>query len=200
MSFIRMNLKVPKNISIAVSGGLDSMFGLSFIMNSKRNIRVLHYNHNTSHSNFANQFVETFCFKNKIDFKTERLSEPIPKGRSSEDFWREKRYEFLNKNSDDPIITCHHLDDVLETWIFSSANGSPKIIPSVNKKILRPFLLNKKSTIKKWCLSNSIDYVYDPSNNDDRYKRNFIRNNVVDLFLDINPGIYKVLSKKINNN
>ena len=49
MTLIKLQGKLPRKISVAVSGGVDSMVALDFL---KRNhvVTVLHYNHGTGHS------------------------------------------------------------------------------------------------------------------------------------------------------
>ena len=55
-----------------------------------------------------------------------------PSGESLEEHWRNERYKFLH--SDDPVITGHNLDDVIEWYLFSSLHGQSKIIPSQSKR------------------------------------------------------------------
>lgn len=174
------------------------MVCLDFLIKGKKDILALHFNHGTENSKIYEKFVVKFCKDNNIKLKVGYLDREIPKGRSKEDYWRECRYNFLNKEREGrKVITCHHLDDAVETWIFSSLKGESKIIPYKRDYIIRPFLLNKRLTLENWQQKNSIPFVQDYSNYDNCFARNFIRNKMMQDVLFINPGIHKNIKKKI---
>ncbi len=124
------------------------------------------------------------------------LREPIPKGESAEGFWREKRYEFLH-GFDKPVITAHHLDDCVETWLFSAIHGNPKTIAYNYANVIRPFLLYKKEFMTAWCVKNNVKWIEDLTNFDTKYARNRIRHNIVPQALKINPGLHKVVARQV---
>ena len=193
---IKILNKIDKNIYIAVSGGVDSMAALSFLSNkNKRFIEVLFFNHNTEYSNAAEKLVEDFCTKNNITIHKDKLIEQKDKRKSPEEFWRDERYKFFNKFKDKQIITAHHLDDVIEWYLFSSINGESKLINYQRGNIVRPFLLTEKKDLLNWCLKNNIPYLEDQSNKDIKYSRNRIRHNIIPEVLKINPGIKKNINK-----
>jgi tRNA(Ile)-lysidine synthase len=118
------------------------------------------------------------------------------KSESWEEYWRTQRYEWFH-SFDVPIITCHHLDDCAETWIFTSLNGEGRIIPYANKNVIRPFRLNRKSEFTNWCRNKNVPWVEDISNEDTDYMRNFIRHEIIPKALVVNPGLHKVIRKKV---
>jgi len=200
---IRLTSKIPNKIAVAVSGGPDSMAALDFL-SLNREITALHYNHNTAHSDQAEEVVRQYCEDKQISLLIGRLQEDPPPGVSKEDFWRKSRYDFFDNVSrtpayDLPIVTCHHLDDVVETWIFTSIHGKPQLIPTKRGRFLRPFLGTRKAVLEHWCNRKDVPYVIDPSNADVKFMRNFIRHEIVPSVLRVNPGIHKVLRKKIEN-
>jgi len=198
---IRLCVKLPQKFCVAVSAGIDSMAALDFLSNGKRQITVLHYNHNTLHANEAENLVKNYCSIRNINFISSKLTEAIPKGQSKEDFWRRERYKFFEKNCNNlPVITCHHLDDLVETWIFTSLHGDSKLIPAQRGRYLRPFLLTRKAIFEDWCDRKNVPYAVDPSNEDTAYMRNYIRHEIVSKALVVNPGLPKVLRKKVLNN
>ena len=196
---IRLLNKVPNEVTVAVSGGPDSMAGLHFLSQSKRTVQAAFFNHGTEASNKGEEIVSSFCNLNRIPFVRGSISSPRTKGSSLEEYWRNQRYEFF-ESINSPVITCHHLDDVLEWWVFSSCHGNPKLIPYSRGKYLRPFILNKKDTMLNWCKDKDIKYALDPSNEDRIHKRSYIRFEVIPQILKVNPGLYKVLKKKIVKN
>ena len=195
---IKLQGRIPRSIYLACSGGVDSMACLNFL-NRNHNVTVLHYNHGTSHADKAQRFVENYCQKNNINYLLGGVKGTIPPGRSKEDFWREQRYKFFDNFTDKPLITCHHLDDCVETWIFSSLHGTGKWIPYRRNHIIRPFRLTRKRDFELWLNLNNIDYISDDSNNELCYNRNYIRHQMMPHVLHVNPGIYKTLYKKVVN-
>ena len=85
---IKLLGSVPKNICVAVSGGLDSMSALHFLNNNtSRRIVALHFNHGTEHSDEAEEFVRDYCNKNRIALVVGRLSGVRDSNESKESFW-----------------------------------------------------------------------------------------------------------------
>ena len=196
---IHLSTKIPNQIAIAVSGGPDSMAVLDFLSRNK-DVSVLHFNHGTRHSDEAQQVVSGYCATRDIPLTVGVLNEQIQPGQSKEDFWRKSRYRFFEQEAGPlPVITCHHLDDVVETWLFTSLHGNPRLIPTRRGRYLRPLLGTRKTTLEDWCDRKSVPYIIDPSNADISFMRNYIRHEIVPRALRVNPGLTKVLRKKIIN-
>jgi len=197
---IRLSLKLPKKLAIAVSGGADSMAALDFLSKNK-NVTVLHFNHGTSHAKHAEYLVTDYCKSRNIPCVVGDLKEQPPPGVSKEDYWRTHRYDFFEREAGDlHVVTCHHLDDVVETWLFTSMHGHPRLIPSQRGRYLRPFLGTRKVVFEEWCDRKGVHFINDPSNTDLSFMRNYIRHEIVPRALRVNPGLPKVLRKKIENN
>ena len=193
---IKMQGKLPKSVYVACSGGVDSMVVLDFLRR-KHDVRVLHFNHGTAHGLEAEKFITGYCKNNDISYIVDRVRESIPPGLSREAWWREKRYAFFDKYDVAPIVTAHHLDDCVETWVWSSMHGTGKIIPYRRNYVVRPFRLNRKRDLELWANLNSVPYIEDVSNEDLHYTRNFIRHELMDGVLKVNPGIHKTIKKKV---
>lgn len=197
---IKLSCKIPNSFYIAVSGGLDSMVALDFLSRSKgRNIEVIHFNHKTPHSICAENFVRAACKKSKLKLFVGNILTSKKKRESQEEFWRRERYSFFNKFNDKKIITCHHLNDQVENYLFTMINGNEMLIPSSRGNFIRPFLLTTRSDLEAWAKNKCVDYISDPSNYDTKYSRNFIRHELIPLVKKINPGIEKVIKKKVIN-
>lgn len=188
---------VPKSVYIAVSGGVDSMAVLDFLVRSNRDVTALYFNHGTEFSHKAESFLEKYCEENSISLKKGTLSRGRSKSESQEEFWRNERYKFFSNFCDKKILTCHHLDDSVETWLFTSLHGNPNIIPYSRDNFLRPFLTTRKKDFYDWCLRKSVPFLEDPSNEEQRYMRNYIRHTLLSNALRVNPGIHKVIKKKV---
>ena len=196
---IRVSNKLPRKIAVAVSGGCDSMAALDFLYRSHE-ILVLHYNHGTDHSDEAEALVRKYCEERSIPCKWSKNLQERPPRASLEDFWRRQRYDFFEEAREDlPVITCHHLDDVVETWLFTAMNGNPYLIPEFRDCYVRPFLQTRKAIFEDWCDRKNVPYIEDPSNMDTRFMRNFIRHEMLPRVLVVNPGIHKTLRKKLKH-
>lgn len=172
------------------------MAALNFLRRN-HDVTVLHFNHGTHHGQDAYQFIFNYCYDNDIEFVPGFLRADQPAG-NKEEFWREHRYAFLDGFTDAPVVTCHHLDDCVETWIWSSMHGEGKIIPYRRNNVIRPFRLTRKRTFELWAATNNTPFVQDPSNEDTKYTRNYIRQHMMPNVLKVNPGIFKVITKKVN--
>ncbi len=189
--------KIPRDITLACSGGPDSMAVLDFLIKGRKNVTIAYFNHGTTHGNHAESFLKEYSKNNNIRSIFGKISKcQKPKSKSLEEWWRDERYEFF-KSISGKKITCHHLNDVAEWWIFSSLNGNPKIIPYENGDVIRPFLLTPKSAFIDWCERKNVPYIVDPGNTDLKFARSRIRNEIMPQALNINPGLLKVLKKKI---
>ena len=115
-----------------------------------------------------------------------------------EEFWRDERYNFFNRINTEFLITCHHLDDAVETWVMTAMHGLCKLIPYHRKpNIYRPFLMTSKKSIKEYAIKNKLEWIEDPTNLRTEYIRNHIRHSMMPGILKINPGIRTVIRKKI---
>ena len=194
---IRILKKIPRKVTVACSGGVDSMAALDFLRRT-RNVTVLHYNHGTGeYADKATNLVKEYCENVSIDYAIAEIGEPMPKGVSAEAWWREKRYKWFESETDYPIVTAHHLDDAVENWIFTSLNGNPMLIPEKRDQYIRPFLSTDKKDLVDWCTRKSVPFLTDPSNQNTKYRRNYIRHVMMPHVENINPGIKKVIRKKI---
>lgn len=190
--------KIPKeHFNLACSGGIDSMVVLDFLKKfPKNNFKLLFMNHGTKTSNDAEDFLRHISNKLSIELVVGNIENEKDKKQSQEEYWREERYNFFNKHPE-PIITAHHLNDVVETWLFSCLNGNPKLINYQRNNIIRPFLLVSKEQIKEWAKRNNVDWIEDLSNNDTKFNRNKIRHDLVPIAKQVNPGIETMIKNKL---
>jgi tRNA(Ile)-lysidine synthase len=192
---------VPKKIGIAVSGGPDSMAALDFFIRGKKDVIAYHFNHGTEHGKDAEIFVRNYCQENKVNLVVGNIDNfrEKEKRESPEEYWRNARYNFLDKYNETPMVMCQQLDDQVENWIFTSLRGNPKLIPYQRDHYIRPLLLTTKSTLIYWCERKGVPFITDPSNFSDDYSRSFIRCNIVPEALKVNPGLYTVIKKKVES-
>jgi len=195
---IRIIGKIPKRVSIAFSGGVDSVVFADFLLKGNRKVDLLFFDHDTNTSRQAQGFVEEYAKENNLDLSVGRVTGTRGK-QSLEEFWRNERYRFLQSLEKRFIITCHHLDDAVETWVMSALHGRPKLIPYQREgtNIFRPFLMTDKTTILNFAKKNNLTWSEDPSNLNTSFVRNHIRHNMMPMILKVNPGIRTTMRKKL---
>lgn len=193
---IKLQGKLPRQLWLACSGGVDSMAALDFLGRNHQ-INVLHFNHNTAHGEVAQAFVERQCAERGLPLTVGEAKGTVPPGPSREAWWREQRYDFFDKFFTVPVITCHHLDDCVESWVMSSLQGQGKWIPYRRRHVIRPFRLNRKRELELWCNLNNVPWIDDNSNEDIHYTRNYVRHQMMPHVLKVNAGIHKTIRKKV---
>lgn len=188
--------KIRSKITVALSGGVDSVAALDYIANGKYDVDAVFVDHRTETSAIARPLVEQMADNYNIRLHISELSDP-PSDKSHELWWREQRYEIF-KTFHNPVVTCHHLDDCVETWIWTFCRtGHPRIIPYRHDNVIRPFRLCKKDAFYAWARRKNLVWAEDASNNDCKYTRNYIRHEIVDRLKIVNPGIDKMVRKMI---
>lgn len=189
---------------LAVSGGADSMVLASLfrdfgqeIQDSKFRFQVAHINYKLrgNDSDLDQKTVQDFCEKNHIKFHLYEVSEKDQKPENSIQLWaRELRYRFFKAIQEKEklkfLVTAHHLNDQLETFIInlSKAAGINGLsgIPSHDNNILRPLLNFSKKEIYQFAELNHIEFREDLSNKKNDYLRNKIRNKIVPMLMETN--------------
>lgn len=201
-----------KKLFLAVSGGVDSIVLLDLFHHLNYEIAVLHCNFSlrNSESNDDEYFVKSLCdernipiFIQKFDtnqFASDyKLSTQVAARKLRYDWF----YEQLLEQNFDYILTAHHLDDSLETFIINLTRGTGLEgltgIPSQNDKIIRPLLPFSRLEIENYARENSINWREDSSNTSDKYLRNKIRHDVVPVLKELNVNLLSSFQNTLEN-
>ncbi|MGH7237232.1 MAG: tRNA lysidine(34) synthetase TilS [Candidatus Saccharimonadales bacterium] len=197
---------------VAVSGGVDSGVLLNLLhhkkillevrpLKSQFQFVVAHFDHGIREdSGEDRKFVEQLAGQYDLPFFYE---EGNLGAAASEALARQKRYEFLNKvrlqTGASAMITAHHQDDLIETAIINIIRGTGrKGLSSLKSSdlIKRPLLGFSKLEIQKYALKNNLTWREDPTNQDEKYLRNYVRRQIIDKFL---PDERKSWLDKLNS-
>ena len=199
-----------KKIVVAVSGGVDSVVSLDFLVRFFRNkngqqwleenLIVAHFEHGIrgKESQEDCEFVRRLAEKDrlKFEFKHGNLGE-----NSSEERARNARYIFLRKiakRENAIIFTAHHKNDLAETFALNLARGGGwrAVACFDSSDIERPFLRFSKSEIMKIAKEKGLEWREDSTNFSQKYTRNRIRKNVKFSEEDLDR-IFKIWQKQI---
>ncbi len=176
---------------VAVSGGLDSMVLLHLAQAANLKIGVANCNFNLrgAESDGDSKFVKEYAEQHNLQlfatlFDTLKFAKELKL--STQMAARDLRYlwfeELRQENNFDYILTAHHLDDNLETFLINLSRGSGIDgligIPAVSNNVVRPILPFTREQILEYAEDNNIIWREDSSNADDHYLRNSIRQNI----------------------
>jgi tRNA(Ile)-lysidine synthase len=189
-----------KKLLLAVSGGVDSMVLLDLFYKLRFDICVAHCNFQLrgKESDADELLVREICqdryipyFINSfetLDFaKENKLSIQLAARKLRYDWFQELLllgYDF--------VLTAHHLDDNVETFLINFTRGTGLEgltgIPAQNENIIRPLLPFSRDEIENYAKENKIQWREDSSNASDKYFRNKLRHNIVPTLKELNSG------------
>lgn len=192
---------------VCLSGGVDSMVLIDLLRRSNYDVSVAHCNFKLrgDECDLDEKFVKKYCFDNSIQFFSKSFITKLP-NHSLQMAARTLRYDWFNEllknNNKDYILTAHHLDDSLETFIInlsraSGIEGFTGISP-VNDKIVRPLTIFSKKQILEYAKNNKIHWREDSTNKKDDYQRNYIRNQIIPLLKKLYPNFLSQSKKTMN--
>lgn len=197
-----------KKLLLAVSGGLDSMVLVHLFQQLNYEIVVLHCNFQLRglESFEDQQFIQEYSNTNAIpfvftQFDTEAFAADCKV--SIQVAARELRYswfyEQLAIQKGDFILTAHHADDNLETFLINLSRGTGLEgltgIPAQNEKVIRPLLSFSRQQMEEYASVNKLKWREDSSNASDKYLRNKIRHHLVPLLNELNPNFMSSFEK-----
>jgi len=207
-------IKKNEKILIAFSGGPDSVFLYNLLNFLKEEylleISLVYINHNLRKDVEDDlKFVKNFSEENEVPLYIESVDVrkyATDNKKSIELSARELRYEAVEKVLQninyDKVATGHNLDDNIETFIFRLLRGTSlkglKGIPDKRENIIRPILQFEKKEILNCLQKNKKNYIIDYTNNENDYTRNYIRNEIFPMFVNINPNFRNKINELIN--
>lgn len=183
----------PGPVWVACSGGVDSVVVWDFIKRS-REVKIAFFDHGTPTSQRSLEFLKTDSQFRDTEIVVGHNHSDKSDEESWEEFWRNQRYQFL-ESLDGPVVTAHHLDDCIETYVWRMCHGRNDTIPYRRNNIIRPFLPTRKQSFIDWALRHQLRWQEDVSNYDLGYIRNHVRHRVIPELLKVNPGLATTVHK-----
>lgn len=194
------------NVVVGVSGGADSMVLLHLLLQARQdvdfNLVVLHVEHGIrgEESKHDANFVKQFCEENNIECKIvhTQILELAKKQKSTvEQCARDFRYDQFNQyiSQGYKCFLAHNKTDNVETILMhifrgSGIDGARGIV--YREGLYRPLIEYTKNQILEYANNNNIKFVVDSTNDDTKYTRNFVRNELL-------PRIEQIYPSAINN-
>lgn len=173
-----------KEVYVACSGGADSvalvkaLTNLSKILEIKVNLLHIHHGEiedlkQNNYRDKAVSFCKALANKLELDF----ILKKSEKGLISEEACRDYRQTIFEDF--ETVFLAHHKDDLLETLVLRLIRGTglQGMAEPFSNRFKRPFLkLFNRTEIIEYLSETDTDYLEDPSNNEDQYLRNWLRN------------------------
>jgi tRNA(Ile)-lysidine synthase len=203
---------VPGRYVVAVSGGVDSVVLLDILAKKGQRaesakqskpsqplqLTVAHFDHGVRPDSKADRLlVAQLARSYGLPFV---YAEGNLGPETSEDKARRARYEFLRRvqkqTGADGIITAHHMDDALETATHNLLRGTGRkgmaSLKSVDG-IVRPLLHLPKQHLIDYATMHELPWHEDSTNQDMRYRRNYIRHRLLPALKTASPEGYERL-------
>lgn len=176
----------------AVSGGADSLALLLLATRTNRRVMAWHVDHGLrteSSGEFA--FVQSICEQLNVECTLRSIQ--LTLGPNLEARARDARYAVLP----DDVLTGHTADDQAETMLINLLRGSGTAGLAGMRHTDRPLLAIRRSETHALCTELGITPLHDSMNDDHRFQRVRVRDELVPLLADISKrDIVEVLTRQ----
>ncbi len=184
----------PARYVVAFSGGLDSTVLLHILASSQAQHRIpilaVHVNHGLQEE--APRWAE-FCAETSatygVDFVAHEVVVASSSGLGPEASAREARYACLCNvvRPDDWLLSAHHQNDQAETLLLNLLRGSgPAGLAGIGALrrfaagwLVRPLLDVSRIELEEYARRFDLQWIEDPSNEEQVFDRNFLRHEVM---------------------
>ncbi len=181
------SIDLDSKFLLAISGGMDSMVLWHQFHKSNLKYGIAHVNYQLREdSNLDLELIKKVLLIQKApihDIKFDTIQVARSRKLGIQETARNLRYhwfsEICRENDYKYIVTAHHLDDSIETFLFNLLRGTGirglSGIPRIRNNIIRPLSDITKQDIWNYAKINRIKFQVDHSNQKTEYTRNRIR-------------------------
>ena len=184
----------PNRYLVAFSGGLDSTALLQTMVEIRDQLSAavlaIHINHGLQgDADDWQAHCQSVCDSLDIRLISEQLTVPVEARKSPEALARDARYQAISQHMEngDLLLTAHHQDDQAETLLLNllrgaGVHGLAAMRPHQSWRqghLGRPLLDWPRSALQTYLQSRGARWLEDPSNQDTRYSRNYLRQHVL---------------------
>lgn len=196
---------------VAFSGGVDSVVLSDLLHKAGYQFDLAHCNFQLrgTEANDDTEFCKSFadsiqstCHVTYFNTKEFALKNKLSIQMAARDLRYTWFKELIEKHHYTYILTAHHANDNIETLFVNLIRGTGikglQGIPEKQNNIIRPLLFATKDAIKQYALKNELSFREDSSNQEVKYKRNFIRHQIVPELKKLNPALEETINTSIH--
>jgi len=204
---IRESVDPSRRLIVGLSGGADSVVLLDCLNRAARKWRwrvsALHVNHQLSpNAGRWSSFCRRLCRARGIPFESVKVE--VARGSNLEAAARMARHAVFARQRGDYVVLAHHVDDQVETLLLQLLRGAGvrglAAMPVLRKAkggrqersgrtgrrqsspaVLRPLLDVTREEIVEYARKRGLKWIEDESNLDTRFRRNFLRHEILPL-------------------
>jgi len=180
-----------KRVFVAFSGGLDSSVLLHLLVSKPRHFQIVAWHINHGLLDVAHT-MEAFCIEQAqrygLEIRIDQLGlNSIDSNIEAEA--RRQRYLLFRQHTQagDCIVTAHHANDQAETFLLNALRGSGSAgLRGIARQrglgdslLLRPLLQFSREQLEAYATQQEVPWFNDPSNQANRFDRNYLRNQVM---------------------
>ncbi len=193
-----------RSYTVAFSGGLDSTVLLHGLQQVRQRLpgalSAIHVDHGLQAQSRAwEEQCRKTCRVWNVPYQACRVEGRPPRGSSSEDWARTRRYALLRARVEPGtmLLTAHQRDDQAETFILQLCRGAGPAglaaMPAWRRFgagwLGRPLLGWSRADLSRHAADLELSWIEDPSNADTAFDRNFARRQLLPLLRERWPGI-----------
>lgn len=183
---------------IGFSGGLDSTVLLHLLADLARHhsiprLHAIHVHHGLQAA-ADNWPAHCACVCEVLGIPLQVIHVKVPAGASLEAAARQARYGAFTEVMEDGdlLLTGQHQDDQAETLLFRLLRGAgvrglaamPQQRVLGKGWLVRPLLATSRAELESYAARHGLTWIEDPSNEDTRHARNFLRKQLMPLLRD----------------
>lgn len=192
----QLPLPVGSRLCVALSGGLDSSVLLHAVAQLTElqgwRLRAVHVDHQLQAlSSQWSRHCEDWTRQLGVECEVVRVDVRNIAQLGVEAAAREVRYAALRAQlkAEEVLLTAHHADDQLETVLLALMRGSgldglaamPACVRFGAGWHMRPLLSFSRVELQQWARQHRLPFVDDPTNTEQRFDRNFLRERIAPL-------------------
>ncbi len=190
------NITNQKTVAVAVSGGPDSMAladclikvfdGLVVVICVDHQLRAESKNEVQTVKKWVEDLGNEKVLFTNLNWEDDKPTQAVMENA------RRARYQlmadFCHSKNIQTLFIAHHQDDQAETFLMRLSKGSGldglagmaalSIYNDSQISLARPFLDHPKSDLVEYCRQRNIDFIEDPSNENDKFMRPRLRKNM----------------------
>jgi tRNA(Ile)-lysidine synthase len=196
-------------ILVAFSGGLDSTALAHLLVTDRRrfsSLRLVHVDHGLQ---AASADWSRHCVRQarawRVPIVLRKASVVVKRGESLEAAARQVRYSEISAviQPGEVLVTAQHLDDQAETFLLQLFRGAgvtglaamPRKARFADGWLVRPLLTCSRAALEAYAHRHRLTWVEDPTNQAERFGRNYLRHRVLPLLREKWPGVDAAIAR-----